>query len=342
MSSAIPETIDSGNWCPPDPSEASAQPESVLIPLDAKTTFAEIEEPIHLFHRCVLPVVTVEDNQMVPFGTGFCVCSSDHFAVIVTARHNFETVLSKIRLGTAGEPVLNEQGYEIVDDSLPHALFVGEHEAADGVKQAGGIALPARQIAVSRHADLAALLVSVPTIGGALLRVPVMPLSPGVPDVGAEVIGLGYNAISTEIGDTADDHITVHLDRRLHATRGTVQEVYPIRRDRIVLPFPSFQVDARFDRGMSGGPVSSVRSGGVCGVVTSAYPSEREGTRPTGFCALLAPLFELEFTFSSGDGFPGGKRTLWDLAVMGKLLFDDSVTSLERLPGGDGGTVRYR
>ncbi len=47
----MPETIDEGNWSPTDPSEASELPGSVLLPINEETTFAEIEEPIHLFNR---------------------------------------------------------------------------------------------------------------------------------------------------------------------------------------------------------------------------------------------------------------------------------------------------
>jgi hypothetical protein len=37
--------------------------------------------------------------------------------------------------------------------------------------------------------------------------------------------------------------------------RGTVTDVYPVSRDSVLLPFPSFEVETAFIGGMSGGPI---------------------------------------------------------------------------------------
>lgn len=47
---------------------------------------------------------------------------------------------------------------------------------------------------------------------------------------------------------------------------GTIRQVYPFGRDAVMLAFPCFEIEARFDPGMSGGLVVD-ESGRLCGLI---------------------------------------------------------------------------
>jgi hypothetical protein len=56
-----------------------------------------------------------------------------------------------------------------------------------------------------------------------------------------------------------------------------------------MLPFPCFRVGARFDGGMSGGPVMNDR-GRLCGIVCSNMPPSDEGGMHDSFVSTLSPV----------------------------------------------------
>ena len=64
----------------------------------------------------------------------------------------------------------------------------------------------------------------------------------------------------------------------------------PSGRDQVLVPQPSFQVGARFEPGMSGGPVFD-EAGLVIGVVSSGMS---DGARPYGTASLIAPILPLQ------------------------------------------------
>src|SRR5260370_18856351 len=70
----------------------------------------------------------------------------------------------------------------------------------------------------------------------------------GLPDVGSVIRAFGYPRTSTELGD---HHLAFTTDPT--TSSGIVTAVYPKGRDRVMLPFPCYEVNARFDAAMSGG-----------------------------------------------------------------------------------------
>jgi hypothetical protein len=72
----------------------------------------------------------------------------------------------------------------------------------------------------------------------------------GLPDVGSVIRAFGYPRTSSELGD---HHLAFTTDPT--TSSGVVTAVYPKGRDRVMLPFPCYEVNARFDAAMSGGPV---------------------------------------------------------------------------------------
>ena len=71
---------------------------------------------------------------------------------------------------------------------------------------------------------------------------------------------------------------------RLSSSRGRIEEVDPSRRDSSRVDFPSFQTDAFYEHGMSGGPVLSGK-GGAIGLVSSCMESTEDGVPHTSYVA---------------------------------------------------------
>lgn len=110
------------------------------------------------------------------------------------------------------------------------------------------------------------------------------------PAVSSRISGFGYHS-------SKDSAISVNESGSLHfevkgegaAAVGEVREYHPMGTDRILRPFPCFRVNARFDGGMSGGPVFSDH-GKLCGVICTGLPPYDEGDEHCSFVSALWPL----------------------------------------------------
>jgi hypothetical protein len=132
------------------------------------------------------------------------------------------------------------------------------------------------------HNDTAAAEGVTPSVG--------LDLTP--PPIGSRVVGFGHHSASGRIRIDANGtrHIEVNTDGA--ATVGEVQEIHPVRRDSVRLAFPCFRVNARFDGGMSGGPLFG-DNGRVCGVICSSLPPGDEAEEHCSYAATLWPLMGL-------------------------------------------------
>jgi Trypsin-like peptidase domain len=134
-------------------------------------------------------------------------------------------------------------------------------------------------------------------------EVPVLELRP--PKVGERVFAFGYPRSSVSMKSPGN------FEARTGATTsaGTVTEVHEIRRDRGFLKFPSFETNARFDPGMSGGPVFNAQ-GHVCGIIASGLSEGGQSTDHRSAAWTLWPAmglmvnFTWEERYSRGTYFP--------------------------------------
>jgi S1-C subfamily serine protease len=75
---------------------------------------------------------------------------------------------------------------------------------------------------------------------------------------------------------------------------GEVDEVHPHHRDSARLPFPCFRTNARFEGGMSGGPVVNAL-GQVCGVICQSLPANAPTEDHASYVSLLWPCLSFPF-----------------------------------------------
>lgn len=114
--------------------------------------------------------------------------------------------------------------------------------------------------------------------------VPIIRLLP--PMVGETITAFGFAESSVEY---LPSDPTPQIEVNPMASTGIVAEVHHDIRDASRLPFPCFRTNARFDGGMSGGPVFD-SDGKLCGVVCSSIPPMQEEDEHLSYCASLWPI----------------------------------------------------
>jgi hypothetical protein len=150
--------------------------------------------------------------------------------------------------------------------------------------------------------DIAVLALGVPEDwpNDHLWKVPKISLLP--PKIGEPIFGFGF-ANSSVSQDPSSSIPTVDLHPR--TTTGSVVEVHHELRDTARLPFPSFRTNARFDPGMSGGPIFNGRSGDVCGVICSSLPATTDEEDHISYASTLWPIIAT-LVDTTGTSVSGG------------------------------------
>lgn len=113
-----------------------------------------------------------------------------------------------------------------------------------------------------------------------------MQIEPSPPRVGDRIVGFGYPSSLVRVNSRAP-FLNVDWDLRPHTTVGEVATVFDDRRDSSLLNFPCFQTNARFDGGMSGGPIFN-STGQICGVICAALTTDDQGPY-TSYGAMIWP-----------------------------------------------------
>jgi V8-like Glu-specific endopeptidase len=113
------------------------------------------------------------------------------------------------------------------------------------------------------------------------------PLNILPPAVGERVTAFGYagSQVTFREGEAVDELVWKDSPS---TSVGEVIEVHHAFRDRGVLRFPCYRVNARFDPGMSGGPVFD-DSGALRGLVCSGLPPEDQETDHVSYAVTLWP-----------------------------------------------------
>ncbi len=109
------------------------------------------------------------------------------------------------------------------------------------------------------------------------------------PNVEERVVGFGHHSHTGKMKYGKDGTRHIEINAFGAATVGEVREIHHEKRDSSRMPFPCYQTNARFDGGMSGGPVISDR-GKVCGVICSNLPPNDGDDEHISYVASLWPL----------------------------------------------------
>ena len=125
-------------------------------------------------------------------------------------------------------------------------------------------------------------------------------LNVATPSVGSHVTAFGF--AESRIERDPDAPLTFNCRHAFRKIEGTITRLFIPKRDNVGLPFPSFEVAADFEPGMSGGPIFNDRNQ-VVGVIT------RGGIPGVSYGTVLWPALSIEI-----DG-----QYLLDLARSGRI-----------------------
>lgn len=293
------------------------QPETEMFLDFTDENFPTIQGFPHFTQMNTMPVVAYRGEEMRFLGTCFAISNQ---GLVLTARHVVDEAINP----TPGQ-VSDPDGWWI------GALYAADHRwqsqpsVPDQENDVLGGLIPAHKVFKGDDIDIAAIHLRLPenALTGDQLRMPAVTLSPGIPDVGDYCFALGYHAMNCE-RIYAGRH-THRLFQSYSASRGIIEHIhYPIR-DRSVLRFPCFQTSARFDKGMSGGPILG-KNGTIIGVVCSSYGSLSGDDDYLSYGSLIGPAVCL---IVDADFSEGQRRCfLHEFVEGGSVLVDDTISTL--------------
>lgn len=266
--------------------------------------------------ECVLPLVTIVADEVYPVGTAFAIHPE---GLLMTAAHVLKCAASLAR------PAQGADGTSYLHYEL-NALYMSAQQSR--TPSLFGGPLPVSKLWTSSEHDVAIAFARLPRNieTGEKLRLRVVRLRPRPPKVEDHIAAIGYRAM--EASRIVEGCVTYKQETAI--STASVTEVFDIVRDRCAANFPCFHVDARFDRGMSGGPIFD-EDGAVCGVVSRGmFPNLSLG-------ASLWPALGLKLEISVED--QPGTLTLYELARRGMVEVDSSFESVWLTE--DGIAIRY-
>ena len=169
-----------------------------------------------------------------------------------------------------------------------------------------------------------------------------LPMTVDPPQVGAEIIALGYPTSEINLPRNDSEVTEINLKVKPSISTGRVLDIHRSCRDSCIIRFPSFSVDAKFPEGMSGGAVFNEQKE-LCGLVCSGGDGKLEGysTAVSIWPSMIIPL-----RISDDMNFIGLERNttyrIHDLARLGYLDFrgHERVEFFKHDNGSDG--VRRR
>lgn len=257
-------------------------------------SFTKIPELTDLNSR-VLPVLVVSPTMLACVGTAFLIAPG---GVAVTARHVIDEALVRVD---------QESGAYVA------VMWVGSGTDVDDVRDLLGGLIAVHQRAVDGNkSDLALIRISTLYRQGEFYPLPTLTLSSRLPKRG-NIIALGYTKFDVESDTTTQTERLVTIAQDLHYSTGRITEVYPDGRDATMLPTACFETSARFDAGMSGGPVFG-EDGTVCGVVASGMAHD------DGYTSYASAT---PFVFTVGINNDGRLVRVYEMAKQGIVRTDD-------------------
>src|SRR5436190_17537381 len=220
---------------------------NLMPPTFSKDPTFTISDQLSPVWEIALPLVTSRGGQSF-FASGTATVIAPRLAL--TARHVVEDFWRK---------------YESDDVSPREAAGTFNLQAIQILGKDDGHVWDVRKFWASPHSDIALLALFPRSKEAATHKWKSPRLSLFPPPAGGRISGFGYHARHIT-ADSSENSVSVHLMHDPCTTVGEVEEIHDSMRDCVNLPFPCFRTNARFDGGMSGGPIFNDQ-GQLCGLI---------------------------------------------------------------------------
>jgi hypothetical protein len=273
--------------------------------------------------KVVMPIFAEEGDNIASTGTGFVIGDR----LMMTAAHVIRDALAK------GRRVLGQDGRWLDANGL-YAMYVSSERHGPQLEHYLGGLLPIDHVWCNDLMDIGLCWLRVPVIAGKPLRLLRMPLSPGLPKVGDPITAFGYHGLSEPLRADTEGNRELPYNLKGSFSGGTILDVHELKRDSGMLPFPCFRTSARFDGGMSGGPVVNSK-GSVCGVICAGSGRSSDGTY-SSYASLLWIAMGSTINIAPHEGAPVESRTLMDLVSSGFIKTDGTENQITVTRSGNG------
>lgn len=137
------------------------------------------------------------------------------------------------------------------------------------------------------------------------------------PSVGERIAAFGYHSSEIDI-DEDETEIKVNWKNSPTTSIGEVLEVHNEKRDSSFLRFPCYRTNARFDGGMSGGPVFN-SNGELCGLICTGSNLMAGEDGHISYVASLWPSMATEIDMVRPGFATGGFYPVLELAKHGHI-----------------------
>ena len=304
-------------------------------PLSIEKGFNPLKFFGHRLQQVILPIFAIADGEIVHLGTGFIITPD---GLMITAKHVIEEVFEKRLRKRDGSNTF----YKNVE---LYAMYITNAENKEIPGTTIGGQWPIDMAWYVPELDIAYCWLRNAVVNCEPFKFQTcLLLSPGLPKVDDEILGFGYyKSAGAFTGEKVGEKKVVDYAHETAFTTGKIQEVFFPKLSEFH-NFPCFQTTARFEGGMSGGPIFSGSSekGGVCGVICSAFDGQGEDGEYTSFGSLIWPSLAMTLEMKI-EAEPEIERvSVYELAQKGYIKHDNTFNRLEFSKTGDKISVGLR
>lgn len=274
----------------------------------------------HKIQQVILPIIAVAEGEIIPLGTGFII-SPD--GLMITAKHVIDEV-AESRLIRHGHHYKNPMIY---------ALYITNKENEEYKRTFIGGNWPIDRAWYNPGLDIAYCWIRQAVINNIPFKFKnYVKLSPGLPKVEEHILGFGYYKIKGFFtGKVINSNPHVKYSQNTAFTTGVIKELFYPKRDSSQLNFPCFHTDARFDPGMSGGPIFN-ETGGVCGVICDSFGEigEDDNKEYVSYGSLIWPslITKLNIRVENDPSVKEG-ITVYNAIKKGFIIVDKTFDQIE-------------
>ncbi|MHA6913920.1 S1 family peptidase [Ralstonia pseudosolanacearum] len=125
----------------------------------------------------------------------------------------------------------------------------------------------------------------------------------GAPPVGTPLAAFGYHSSEVKTQPADDGNYYMELSDKPTTSTGVIEEILPSGQPAGHFTFPCYRIAARFDGGMSGGPVFDEK-GALCGIISCTLSPGDENEVPISYVCMLWPILRLLISVNRGQNYP--------------------------------------
>ncbi len=260
----------------------------------------------------VMPLLTKKGDGYVQVGSGFIINKN---GLMMTATH----VIKEVENHKTRE--INDNG-EWYDHMEMYAVFIANERDGLNPNERLGELIRVQKVWYCDEHDIGLCFLQPIAFNGERIYFPQFTLSPGLPKLNEKIIGFGYPYNKVEM----ESNFVKYFHKNAF-TKGEITEIYPIKHDLGKFRFPCFKTEARFDHGMSGGPIFN-EEGNVCGVICSGLSPTEDTNVYTSYGSLIGQSLTIELDLAFDEGKETEDLTLFDLVERGYVATDETINQV--------------